>query len=57
MDKISDSLYKFTNEAVQELNCIDDQLTNFMLAGERKCSRKYSQRQAWSPKQQEIART
>jgi hypothetical protein len=57
MDKISDSLYKFTNEDAQELNCIDDQLTNFMLAVERKCSRKYFQQQAWSPKQQEIART
>jgi hypothetical protein len=41
----------------QLLNSIDKKITQILLAGERQCARKISQRQPWSPVQREIART
>jgi hypothetical protein len=56
-DKASVPSSVFTADDVLALNIIDDQLTSFLLAGEKKCARKHGQRQYWSPKQKEIART
>ena len=47
----------FSMDDIISLNLIDEQLTNIMPAGERKCSRKPNQWQFWSPHQREIART
>jgi hypothetical protein len=57
MEKASNPDTSFTRDDAIALNLIDDQLTSFMLGGEKKCARKHVQRQSWSPHQREIART
>ena len=56
MTKVNTDTSAFTMEDVIKLNTIDQRLTEIMLTGERQCAKKAQQRQAWSPKQRNIAR-
>ncbi len=61
LSQLSQKVYtdpsSFSLEDVIPLNTLDSQLTDFMLSGEKQCDRKRCQRQYWSPRQREIART
>jgi len=48
---------KFLDECVSTLKQLDIQITAIMIAGEREGARKSTQRQYWSPEQQNLART
>jgi hypothetical protein len=56
LTKVNTDPSAFTMEDVIKLNTIDQRLTEIMLTGERQCAKKAQQRQAWSPKQRNIAR-
>jgi hypothetical protein len=56
LNKASKDNNMLSQEDIASLNTINKQLTQFMLAGEQKCSKKANQRQFWSPHQKEISR-